>query len=172
MKSVHRPTERCWTQNFHSAYHHVCHHWNIIYHQVYHILSWVFVEFMLISGLSGRSRMMNDVQRMRVMNTHRRCIYFNWQSMYSSDLHSLARAYSFQLQQILHSLGEGYCSFLVCLSVPALNLPFESYGVNKPICKYVRAHRQPFSRSFGTNELREGQLGGRMLLQRSLFLTP
>ena len=33
----------------------------------------------------------------------------------------------------------------------------------------VRAHREPFSRSFGTNEtqqLREGQLVGRMLLQR------
>ena len=49
------------------------------------------------------------------------------------------------------------------------NLPFKSYGVKKPICKCVRAHRQPFSRSFGTNEtqqLREGQLVGRMLLQR------
>ena len=46
------------------------------------------------------------------------------------------------------------------------NLPFNSYGVEKPIC---RAHRQPLSRSFGTNEtqqLREGQLVGRMLLQR------
>ena len=33
----------------------------------------------------------------------------------------------------------------------------------------IRAHRQPLSRSFGTNEtqqLREGQLVGRMLLQR------
>ena len=38
------------------------------------------------------------------------------------------------------------------------SLPFKSYGVKKP-----------FSRSFGTNEtqqLREGQLVGRMLLQR------
>ena len=46
------------------------------------------------------------------------------------------------------------------------SLPFKSYGVKKPICKSVRA---PFSRSFGTNEtqqLREGQLVGRMLLQR------
>ena len=49
------------------------------------------------------------------------------------------------------------------------NLPFKSYSVKKPICKYVRAHREPFWRSFGTNEtqqLREGQLVGRMLLQR------
>ena len=49
------------------------------------------------------------------------------------------------------------------------NVPFKSYGVKKPICKGVRAHRQPLSRSFGTNEiqqLREGQLVGRMLLQR------
>ena len=49
------------------------------------------------------------------------------------------------------------------------NLPFKSYGVKKPICKLVRTHREPFSRSFGTNEtqqLREGQLVGRMLLQR------
>ena len=33
----------------------------------------------------------------------------------------------------------------------------------------VRAHRQPLSRTFGTNEtqqLREGQLVGRMMLQR------
>ena len=33
----------------------------------------------------------------------------------------------------------------------------------------IRARREPFSRSFGTNEtqqLREGQLVGRMLLQR------
>ena len=46
------------------------------------------------------------------------------------------------------------------------NLQFKSYGVKKPICKLVRAHREP---SFGTNEtqqLREGQLVGRMLLQR------
>ena len=38
--------------------------------------------------------------------------------------------------------------------------------MKKPICKCVRAHREPFSRSFGTNEtqqLREGQLVGRML---------
>ena len=49
------------------------------------------------------------------------------------------------------------------------NLPFKSYGVKKPICKRVMTHREPFSRSFGTNEtqqLREGQLVGRMLLQR------
>ena len=49
------------------------------------------------------------------------------------------------------------------------NLQFKSYGVKKPICQLVRAHREPFSRSFGTNEtqqLREGQLVGRMLLQR------
>ena len=49
------------------------------------------------------------------------------------------------------------------------NLPFKSYGVKKPICKCVRAHRQPLSRSFGTDktqQLREGQLVGRMLLQR------
>ena len=46
------------------------------------------------------------------------------------------------------------------------NLPFKSYGVEKP---RVGAHHQPLSRSFGTNEsqqLREGQLVGRMLLQR------
>ena len=46
------------------------------------------------------------------------------------------------------------------------NLPFKSYGVKKP---RVRAHREPCSCSFGTNEtqqLREGQLVGRMLLQR------
>ena len=49
------------------------------------------------------------------------------------------------------------------------NVSFKSYGVKKPICKLVRAHRQPFSRSFGTNEtqqLRERQLVGRMLPQR------
>ena len=49
------------------------------------------------------------------------------------------------------------------------NLPYKSYGVKKPICKLVRTHREPFSRSFKTNEtqqLREGQLVGRMLLQR------
>ena len=49
------------------------------------------------------------------------------------------------------------------------NLPLRSYGVKKPICKCIRAHRQPLSRSFGTNEtqqLREGQLVGRMMLQR------
>ena len=48
-------------------------------------------------------------------------------------------------------------------------LPFKSYGVKKPICKLVGAHRQPLSLSFGTNEtqqLREGQLVGRMMLQR------
>ena len=47
--------------------------------------------------------------------------------------------------------------------------PFNSYGVKKPICKLFRAHREPFSRSFGTNEtqqLREGLLVDRMLLQR------
>ena len=41
--------------------------------------------------------------------------------------------------------------------------------MKKPICKYVRIHCEPFLRSFGTNEtqqLREGQLVGRMLLQR------
>ena len=41
--------------------------------------------------------------------------------------------------------------------------------MKKPICKLVRTHREPFSRSFGTNEtqqLREGQLVGRMFLQR------
>ena len=40
------------------------------------------------------------------------------------------------------------------------NLPLKSYGVE---------NRQPLSRSFGTNEtqqLREGQLVGRMMLQR------
>ena len=45
------------------------------------------------------------------------------------------------------------------------SLPFKSYGVKKP----VRARREPFSRTFGTNEtqqLREGQLVGRILLQR------
>ena len=49
------------------------------------------------------------------------------------------------------------------------NLPFKSCGVKKLICKLVRARREPFSRSFGTNktqQLREGQLVGRMLLQR------
>ena len=49
------------------------------------------------------------------------------------------------------------------------NLPLKSYGVKKPICKCVEAHRQPLSRSFGTNEtqqLREGQLVGRMMLHR------
>ena len=49
------------------------------------------------------------------------------------------------------------------------NLPFESYGVKKAICKCVRAHREPFSRSFWNNEtqhLRDGQLVGQMLLQR------
>ena len=49
------------------------------------------------------------------------------------------------------------------------NLPFNSNGVKKAICKYVRTHRELFSRSFGTNEtqqIREGQLVGRMLLQR------
>ena len=49
------------------------------------------------------------------------------------------------------------------------NLPFKRYGVKKPICKCFGAHRQPLSRSFGTNEtqqLREGQLVGRMMLHR------
>ena len=49
------------------------------------------------------------------------------------------------------------------------NLPLKSYGVEKPICKRIGAHRQPLSRSFGTNgtqQLREGQLVGRMMLQR------
>ena len=46
---------------------------------------------------------------------------------------------------------------------------FKSYGVKKPICKLDSAYREPFSCSFGTNDtqhLREGQLVGRMLLQR------
>ena len=46
------------------------------------------------------------------------------------------------------------------------NLPFKSYGVKKP---RVGAHREPFSRTFGTSEpqeLLEGRLVGRMLLQR------
>ena len=46
------------------------------------------------------------------------------------------------------------------------HLPLESY---EPICKLVGAHRQLLSRSFRTNEtqqLCEGQLVGRMLLQR------
>ena len=54
-------------------------------------------------------------------------------------------------------------------SILEKNLPFKSYGMKKPICKLVRAHREPFSRSLGTNEtqqLRERQLVGRMLLQR------
>ena len=45
------------------------------------------------------------------------------------------------------------------------NLPFKSYSVKMPI---VRAHREPFSRTFGTNgglQLPEAQLVGRMLLQ-------
>ena len=49
------------------------------------------------------------------------------------------------------------------------SLPFKSYGVKKPICKCLRACREPFSHTFGTNEtqqLREGQLVGQMLLQR------
>ena len=46
------------------------------------------------------------------------------------------------------------------------SLPFKSYGVKKPICKCVRARREPFSRTFGNTQLREGQLVGRMLLQR------
>ena len=48
-------------------------------------------------------------------------------------------------------------------------LPFKSYGVKNPTCKCVRAHRQPFLRTFGTNEgqqLPEAQRVGRMLLQR------
>ena len=46
-------------------------------------------------------------------------------------------------------------------------MDFQSYGEKKPICKLVSS-REPFSRTFGTNEtqqLREGQLVGRMLLQ-------
>ena len=49
------------------------------------------------------------------------------------------------------------------------NLLFKSYSVKKPICKRVRAHREPFSRTFGNNEgqqLPEAQQVGRMLLQR------
>ena len=45
------------------------------------------------------------------------------------------------------------------------NLPFKSYSVKMPI---VRAHREPFSRTFGTNgglQLPEAQLVRRMLLQ-------
>ena len=52
------------------------------------------------------------------------------------------------------------------------NLPFKSYGVKKPICKLVRAHRQPLSRSFGTNEtqqLREGQLVGRIVASEASY---
>ena len=48
-------------------------------------------------------------------------------------------------------------------------LPFKSYSVKKPICKLVRAHREPSSRTFGTNgglQLPKAQLVGRMLLQR------
>ena len=46
---------------------------------------------------------------------------------------------------------------------------FKSYAVKKPKCKLDSAYRKPFSRTFRTNEtqqLREGQLVGRMLLQR------
>ena len=45
-------------------------------------------------------------------------------------------------------------------------LPFKREKANMQM---IRAHREPFSRSLGTNEtqqLREGQLVGRMLLQR------
>ena len=54
------------------------------------------------------------------------------------------------------------------LNVWNFEKPFRS-RVMAPICKLVRTHREPFSRSFGTNEtqqLREGQLVGRMFLQR------
>ena len=47
--------------------------------------------------------------------------------------------------------------------------PFESYVMKKPICKQVRAHHEPFSCTFRTNEgqqLPEAQLVGRMLLER------
>ena len=46
---------------------------------------------------------------------------------------------------------------------------FEKTSVQKLWREKVRAHRQPLSRSFGTDEtqqLRKGQLVGRMLLQR------
>ena len=48
------------------------------------------------------------------------------------------------------------------------NLPFKSYGVKKPICKLDRAHREPFSPTFGINgtqEQLERQLVSRKLLQ-------
>ena len=35
------------------------------------------------------------------------------------------------------------------------NLLFKSYGMKKPICKQDRAHREPFSRTFGTIETHE-----------------
>ena len=46
---------------------------------------------------------------------------------------------------------------------------FKSYGVKKAMCKLDSTYRELFSRSFRTNDtqhLREGQLVGRMLLQR------
>ena len=47
-------------------------------------------------------------------------------------------------------------------------LPFKGYGEKKPICKLVIAHREPFSRTFWTNEtqeLLEAQPVSRILLQ-------
>ena len=47
-------------------------------------------------------------------------------------------------------------------------LPLKSYGEKKPICKLVIAHREPFSRTFWTNEtqeLLEAQPVNRILLQ-------
>ena len=84
-------------------------------------------------------------------------------------------------------MREGYCSCLVCMCIrlfplwllqrplkPANNgthgflLGFSVCVVFRKNLPFVRAHRQPLSRSFGTDEtqqLREGQLVGRMLLQ-------
>ena len=49
-----------------------------------------------------------------------------------------------------------------------MDFRFKSYGVKKPICKLVRAHREPFLRTFGTNKGQQlqAQQVGRMLLQR------
>ena len=45
------------------------------------------------------------------------------------------------------------------------NIPFKSYGMKKPICKFDRAHREPFSRTFRTSRLQERQLVDLVLLQ-------
>ena len=48
-------------------------------------------------------------------------------------------------------------------------MEFQKLWRGKANMQLITAHRQPLSRSFGTNEtqqLREGQLVGRMLLQR------